>query len=163
MESQNERLIFRIADAEKDGNYIFACGRSAWIAVYGNDRRYNEDFYRSNTAAIMRHRNDNIIIAESLSGEKAGICIIDSRVPEQPKTGHISLFYLEEGFRYRGLGALLMEAAEKHCRARGCMQMRLFVSNSNRPAKHFYAKHGYEKRGEQLSPFSGQTVLRKNL
>ena len=111
----------------------------------------------------MRQRDDNVIIAQSVTGARAGVCIIDSRVIEEPYTGHISLIYLEPEFRLKGLGAQLIDKAEQMCRQRGCRRMRLYVSVTNRIARSFYKKHGYARYGAQLSPFSGQIVLRKEL
>ena len=57
---QEELLRFRKADIVQDWPYIVSCGRNAWIAVYGSDRKYNENFFRSNTLDIMRHGDDSV-------------------------------------------------------------------------------------------------------
>lgn len=150
------------ADPAQDMEYILACGRSAWLAVYGNDKNYNPEFFRSNTESILRHRADNIYIAY-VCGAYAGIVILDSRVREEPATGHISLLYMEAQFRGCGYGTQLIAYAEAVCKARLCRQMRLYVSKSNRRARQFYEKNGYRRYGAQFYPFSGQLVLRKPL
>lgn len=119
-------------------------------------------FFRSNTESILRHRPDNVYIAR-ICGSYAGIAILDSRVREEPATGHISLLYMEAPFRGSGYGTQLIAYAEAVCRGRGCRQMRLYVSKSNRRARRFYEKNGYRRFGAQFYPFSGQLVLRKPL
>lgn len=158
-----EILTIRAADAVLDFPYILSCGRNAWIAVYGNDRKFNPDFFRNNSQSILRHRSDNIYLAFDSTGNHAGIVILDSRVRDEDAVGHISLLYLEEAYRGRGLGAQLIGHAEDVCRARGLKTMRLYVSISNRRARSFYEKQGYEKYGAQLPVLSGQFVLRKAL
>jgi ribosomal protein S18 acetylase RimI-like enzyme len=159
---QGRPLEIHAADPKQDMEYILACGRNAWRAVYGSDQNYNPDFFRSNTESILRHRPDNVYIAR-ICGNYAGIAILDSRVREEPATGHISLLYLEAPFRGSGYGTQLIAYAEAVCRGRGCRQMRLYVSKSNRRARRFYEKNGYRRFGAQFYPFSGQLVLRKPL
>ncbi len=162
MLAQRWPLNISAADPLQDMPYILACGRNAWLAVYGNDEGYNPDFFRSNTESILHHRPGNIYIARA-GGNYAGIVILDSRVRELPVTGHISLLYLETEFRGCGYGTQLIAYAESVCRKRGCAQMRLYVSKSNRRARQFYEKNGYRRFGTQFFPFSGQLVLRKSL
>lgn len=163
MNESKETLFFRIAEGAADWEYILSCGRNAWIAVYGNDYRYNPVFFKNNSSAIMANRPDNVIIASDIHGNKAGICIIDSRITDEKDTAHISLIYLEKQYRGRSLGIQLINYAEDICKKRGCKTMRLYVATSNHNARKFYAKHGYSKYGTQLSIFSGQIVLRKSI
>lgn len=159
---QEQPLEIYAADPAQDMAYILACGRNAWLAVYGNDKNYNPEFFRSNTESILRHRSGNIYIAH-VCGSYAGIVILDSRVREEPATGHISLLYIEAPLRGSGYGTQLIAYAESVCKARGCRQMRLYVSKSNRHARRFYERNGYRRYGTQFYPLSGQLVLRKPL
>ena len=164
MDTNQEKslLSFRTADFSRDWDFVLACGERAWLAVYGNLKRYNPDFFKSNTEAIYRLRADNVILA-SVGGVNAGICILDSRVEEEEQSGHISLLYLEPQFRGCGYGTQLIAYAEEVCRARGAQQIRLFVAVVNHRARRFYAKCGYAKYGQQFPLLSGQLVLRKEL
>ena len=161
MNLDNE-LSFRIADPVLDRDFILACGERAWLAVYGNLRRYNPEYFKNNSANIQSCRADNICIL-SYFGVDAGLYILDSRVEKEDDTGHISLLYLEPAFRGKGLGAKLIAHAEEECRRRGLPQIRLYVAVVNHRARRFYAKCGYEKTGAQFPLFSGQLVLRKEL
>lgn len=51
--------------------------------------------------------------------------------------------------RGQGLGAVLLQAAEREARRRGCRRMRLEVSQSNPAAIRLYERRGYRRIGER--------------
>lgn len=162
VDKSSRTISFRTADPVRDRGFVLACGERAWLAVYGNLRRYNPEFFKNNSANIQACRADNICIL-SCDGIDAGLYILDSRVEKEEDTGHISLFYLEPEYRGQGLGTMLIAHAEEECRRRGLPQIRLYVAVVNHRARRFYDKCGYAKYGPQFPLFSGQLVLRKKL
>jgi GNAT superfamily N-acetyltransferase len=65
------------------------------------------------------------------------------------------LFVLPEA-RSRGTGSALLECAEAHLRARGCVRLQLQLALDNATGRRFYARHGYGGR-------AGYTLLDKAL
>lgn len=56
---------------------------------------------------------------------------------------------VSEAARGQGLGAILLEAAERTARRRGRGRMRLEVSQNNPAAMRLYERHGYIRIGER--------------
>lgn len=53
----------------------------------------------------------------------------------------ITLFWVHEGFREKGIGTLLLEAAEEEARNKKCS--RILVKSYSFQAPHFYERHGF--------------------
>lgn len=65
-------------------------------------------------------------------------------------TGDVLELYVDYQFRNKGIGAKLMDAAEKHLRSKGCDAINLEVFVPNKRAHEFYKKCGYEDRSVWL-------------
>jgi GNAT superfamily N-acetyltransferase len=61
-------------------------------------------------------------------------------------TGDILELYVHPDFRSEGIGAKLMEAAEKYLRSKYCDAVNVEVFTPNKRAHEFYKKCGYEDR-----------------
>ncbi len=74
---------------------------------------------------------------------------------------------IREPFRGKGLGGLLLEAAEEYCRTREIKSVSLEVRVSNLPALRLYEKHGYRSAGIRRNfyrkPTEDAAVMIKNL
>jgi ribosomal protein S18 acetylase RimI-like enzyme len=57
----------------------------------------------------------------------------------------ITDFYLEPGFRRRGLGSATLEFVSDECRALGVRALELQVEEANLPAQALYRKFGFEQ------------------
>jgi ribosomal protein S18 acetylase RimI-like enzyme len=76
---------------------------------------------------------------------------------------HITMLWLDETVRGRGLGRELLETAEQHARELGCDDVFLNTFDFQAPA--FYQKHGYQVFGQLADCPHGYTsfYLRKHL
>jgi GNAT superfamily N-acetyltransferase len=66
--------------------------------------------------------------------------------------GYLGLLSVDPARQKNGLGRLLVEAAEEHCRARGCTAMDLRVVNLREELPAFYRWLGYVENGTEEFP-----------
>jgi len=67
--------------------------------------------------------------------------------------GYFGMLAVEPSRQGTGLGRVLIEAAENHCRRRGCRWMDIIVLNLRSELLPFYRKLGYaEARTEEFRP-----------
>jgi len=90
---------------------------------------------------FIAHKNSRTWVAEE-DEEIAGFIVVD-RQPE--KVGHIITVDVAGGFRQRGVGTLLMDAAEAWFRELGFRLIYLEAAENNLAAQHFYLARGYRK------------------
>jgi ribosomal protein S18 acetylase RimI-like enzyme len=69
------------------------------------------------------------------------------RVLDDPRRGHVSLFYLAESVRGSGAGGDLHRYAMRFMRSQGVVTAQLNVSPSNARALSYYRKHGWTDSG----------------
>jgi GNAT superfamily N-acetyltransferase len=62
-------------------------------------------------------------------------------------------------FQGTGLGRILVEAAEAHCRAAGCRALDIDVVNLRTELPTFYAKFGFQTVG--VTPFPAPNKLKQ--
>ncbi len=75
-----------------------------------------------------------LIVMENLSHCGASSGLVESVVVAAPHRG-------------RGIGAVMMEHARRHCRARGCYKMALSSNTARGRAHAFYDRLGFERHG----------------
>jgi GNAT superfamily N-acetyltransferase len=73
--------------------------------------------------------------------------------------GYLGLLSVDPARQKTGWGRLLVEAAEEHCRARGCGAMDLRVVNLREELPPFYKRLGYEENGTEEFPAGEPTKL----
>ena len=61
---------------------------------------------------------------------------------------YLQLLLVAETYQSRGLGASLLARGERLARAAGCRHLIFLVTKSNRRARAFYERHGYEHVGD---------------
>jgi ribosomal protein S18 acetylase RimI-like enzyme len=101
-------------------------------------------YTREELTAFIGHRHAQTWVAEE-AGEIAGF-LIAQREPR--KILHIITIDVLEGWRRRGVGSLLMAAAEKWARDHGLRMIGLETAQDNLAAQRFYARRGYRKVDE---------------
>jgi GNAT superfamily N-acetyltransferase len=63
------------------------------------------------------------------------------------RAAYLRLLLVAEGEQSRGVGAALLEDAERRARALGCRHLVLLVTATNRRGRAFYARQGYRHVG----------------
>ena len=109
-----------------------------------------------------RDRFTEILVAEAEGA--GGVCgFVVVKVVETPRdptlTGkrraHVEMIGVGETWRRRGIGRLLMEAAERWAEARGCVETVLTVWRDNPAADALYRSLGYEPIARVLRKSTG--------
>jgi len=72
-------------------------------------------------------------------------------------------FLVEEEFRERGIGTLLMKYAVKIAKERGARMLVLETQTNNVPAINFYLKFGFELIGFDTAAYSNEDIEKKEV
>jgi GNAT superfamily N-acetyltransferase len=91
-------------------------------------------------------RRDTIYVAVE-AGAVVGLAWF-IKTPAFDRALYLQLLLVAESHQSRGVGALLLARGEREARAAGCRHMIFLVTKSNRRARAFYERHGYERVGE---------------
>ena len=119
----------------EDGRWILAT--ETWRSVT-NERRY--------LRTVQRHPDAAVFVAEDADRIVARLTL--SRDPH-PSSRHVADLGLmvDERFRRRGIGSLLLDEAVTWARASGIHKLELHVFPWNEPAIALYESYGFEREG----------------
>ena len=98
-------------------------------------------YTREELRRFIGHRRSRTWVAEE-SGEVVGFLVAD-RQPQ--KVEHIVTVDVVEGWRRRGVGTLLMDAAENWAREEDLQFIYLETAETNTAAQRFYEARGYRR------------------
>ncbi len=136
--------------------------KKAWEQVFGTLDDYDADV----TARWIRRlseRDERNVVFPSLDGEHIGLIELDPNAKLMPSSGHISLFYLDEEYCNRGLGAQLVGYSVMHFRRMGKRYLTLRVAENNLRARRFYEKFDFIPLREEEDGDMTQIVMYKNI
>ena len=109
------------------------------------DCRFNEDMFGKILLRCAKQRPDSVKIAE-VDGKVAGYVWCRSVSSAVGVFGRIEHVFVDEKFRHRGVGKVLMQTAEEHFRSCGVKKIKLTVTSGNKSAVSLYNNMGYETR-----------------
>jgi GNAT superfamily N-acetyltransferase len=104
---------------------------------------------------IQRHLDspsDHLLLAE-VDGEVAGLASLHVSLAleyDEP-AGKLSAIVVDDRFRRRRVGAVLVEAIEAEARARGCCLLFLTTAERREDAHAFYRAIGFEETGRRFA------------
>ena len=120
-----------------------ACYADAWRAAHGDLTGFDGQVYYR--AACEHHRADPGAVMLLYDGDTlAGLLDLDTQRGRHANYGWVSLLYLRQEYRGRGLGVQVLGRAVAHYKALGRTALRLHVSGDNTAALAFYKKWGFE-------------------
>lgn len=91
---------------------------------------------------------DGVLPLVATDGDEViGMCGISAMVTvhRPAPVGRVSVMIVDEAYRGRGIGALLMAEAESRLSKRGCKIIEVTSNMSRDRAHHFYEQLGYER------------------
>ncbi len=97
-------------------------------------------------------QSDFLAVQGVASGELTGAVYVEIRGDR----GYFGLLSVDPDHQGTGLGRLLVEAAEAHCRAAGCQALDIDVVNLRTELPRFYAKFGFSATGTSPFPAPGK-------
>ena len=143
-------------DPREHRDFYIECYRQSWLAAHGNLKGFNPETYYA--TAIEHYMEDPESIYMICNRDEAvGIVELDVKRGEHAGYGWISLLYLREDYRKRGLGIQLLGRAIMKYQIMGRKTLRLHVSDDNAAALAFYKKFGF--RMLSTEPGVGSTLL----
>ena len=117
---------------------------------------YDEDWLRKLTAPNReRYHSYNTLVAADTDNRPVGFSIlrIHKRALQLPKRAgrchFVDIFFLSVAptHQRQGIGARLVEEAERWATAQGAVELRLSVIDTNTDAIRFYVRNGFEEIG----------------
>ena len=143
-------------DPREHRDFYIECYRQSWLAAHGNLKGFNPETYYA--TAIEHYMDDPESIYMICNRDEAvGIVELDTKRGEHAGYGWISLLYLREDYRKRGLGIQLLGRAIMKYQIMGRKTLRLHVSDDNAAALAFYKKFGFKMLSTE--PGVGSTLL----
>lgn len=108
------------------------------------------DHDRVSRAQFRRHLaspSAAVLVAEA-RGQVLGAALLFFR--RGARVARLYSIAIARAARGQGLGANLLQTAEREARARGCAAMKLEVRTDNAPAIALYERRGYQRRAREL-------------
>ena len=142
-------LVFKAIDFDAHAHVCIACRRDTFLSSFGWDGFFAKDgdeganYLKRLRAHSSRFPDGNVHAWDD--GEIVGQ--LEMRVLEDPRRGHVSLFYLAEPVRGSGAGGDLQRYAMRFMRSQGVGTAQLNVSPTNLRALNYYLKHGWKDCG----------------
>ncbi len=135
-------------DPATDRAYYENCYAEAWRAAHGSLAGFAPGPYYA--SALEHYRAYPGAVLKMYDGEEAvGLVDLDTGRGAHAGYGWVSLLYLREDHRGRGLGVQLLARAIQTYRSLGRKSLRLHVSEDNKAALAFYRHWGFEQLGEE--------------
>ena len=95
--------------------------------------------------AALHPTDAAVFVSTDANDEPTGWCHVEMRrTLVEPMSALIVGLVIGAGHRNAGIGADLLEAAERWARARGCRQLVVATRVTRERAHRFYAREGYE-------------------
>ena len=102
-------------------------------------------FWRAVAASVARGERA-LLVAEEASGTIVGtVQVIWAQPENQPHRGDMAKMLVHRRARRRGIGAALLDAAERHARDAG--RTLLVLDTASDDAERLYARHGWQPCG----------------
>jgi ribosomal protein S18 acetylase RimI-like enzyme len=137
---------------------------SIWIESARYHQRLNAYLYAVHDAEVISNRyrrneqhsqslpdEDKVTFVAEAGGVLVGFVDVEILRPRDEATdfiarvhGYVPELAVAESWRGRGVGDLLMSAADEWAKEQGAEHMWLDVDAANEPAQRLYAKRGYE-------------------
>jgi ribosomal-protein-alanine N-acetyltransferase len=113
----------------------------------------------------LHEKNPELFLVAEINGQIVGFVIGEIRqillrgIPLLSKVGHIMNLVVDEKWRKRGVGTLLMGKIEENFRGKHSTKAILEVRESNTEARRFYKSNGYSEMGRVKSYYFDEDAV----
>ena len=136
----------------EEPDYYLGCYADSWRNAHGTLEGFEGETYLAGARAHAQA--DQAAVIRICDGdEPVGLLDLDTRRGEHARYGWISLLYLREDYRGRGLGIQLLGRALLYYRQLGRRAVRLNAAEDNAAAMRFYEKHGFRRLSGESGRF----------
>ena len=142
-------LYYEPLDPNREGETYKEFYAASWKAAHGDLKGFYPETYLASARRHFAANGKAILKAYRSDGELAGIVETDTERSEGAGVGWISLVYIKEHLRGRGLGTQLVGRAITNYEMLGRQKVRLHVSSENASAIKFYEDLGFEILGSE--------------
>lgn len=98
----------------------------------------------------LQRESDHLLLVARIGGRAAGwLQVSRTRIFETPDSAEIAGLVVDEAERGRGIGPLLLRAAEDRARRWGCLALRVRSNVLRERAHAFYRREGYGEIKQQ--------------
>lgn len=105
--------------------------------------------------------DEPLVFAAELEGKQVGW--IELGFQKWNNRMRIWELLVEERFRRKGIGTILVDYAAKVSKKRGARMLVVETQSCNVPAINFYLKHGFELIGFDIAAYSNEDIERKEV
>lgn len=155
-------LWHKTIDPREHRDFYLSCYRDAWQAAHGNLDGFNPETYYA--SAVEHYKADPESIYMICNRDEAvGIVELDTKRGEHAGYGWVSLLYLREDYRGRGLGIQLLGRAIMKYQIMGRKNLRLHVSDDNKAGLAFYKKFGFKALSTEPGVGSSLYLMERSL
>ncbi len=143
------RVLERLGEREIAGlgDVLIDCvlGGASVSFMHPMTRAKADDFWRSMAASVARGERV-VLAAEDETGAIVGtVQVVWSRAENQPHRGDVAKMLVHRSARRCGIGALLLEAAERNALAAG--KTLLVLDTASDDAERLYERRGWQRVG----------------
>lgn len=139
-----------------DRPFIYALGKQTALSSLSELRPAPDAFVQANFERLLEMvfgQSHFALIAER-AGEQIGFVLVLDTMPDEVSglpQAFVAYLAVDERVRRRGVGTLLIRAAEDEARRRGLPYMALMVTQENAAAHSLYQRAGYATERRLLS------------
>ncbi len=122
-------------------------------------------YSRAELHYFLHHPRSTSFVADE-AGSLVGFCIVDWKLEAGQRVGHFITIDVAPERQRGGLGRRMMQTAEQHLAATGCIASTLEVGTGNLAAQAFYERLGYQRTGRIPGYYqdgSDALVMRKSI
>ena len=98
--------------------------------------------------AILRHmkRHPGTVKVAELEGKPIGLVMFKLKAGSLGSYGRITTIFVKKPYRNQGVGAFLLQEAEKSLLSKGIKRIYAEVTNTNTHSLDFFREHGYTNK-----------------
>lgn len=150
-----------LKDKEDADLYLYSY-EDTWFESHGDLRGFDRKLYLRNASEKTKKYPKALVKVMNAEGF-VGMIQLDTNRGTKEKEGWISLIYLSEAYRKRGLGIQLIGYAATYFSALGRNKLLLHVSVQNEKAIEFYKNSGFRIVDEVQGVASMQYLMEKGI
>ena len=131
-------LTFRPLDVDEHRAFLTEAHRETSRLTFG-------EAFTDEQIAVQIERERGKSTGAFLCDLVVGICDVETRERDGASYGWVHFFYLSPHMRGKGCGAQLIARAEQYCKERGLGRLCLRVGQTNKGARSFYERGGFDR------------------